>query len=896
MNIESPGSAGRPDGPRAVGARPGRGAPRRPRGLASRRAWHRMSAVLVRIWACVVIAGMVGRHRYPGLGWVGLHAAALGVATNAVVVWSDYFAAALMRSPSNRRAPQIAILSALNVGILALLGGTELGAEPAQSIGTLLCVLAILGHVVNLGVRSAEALTTRLGRTVLGYYIACGCWFVVCSLFGHLMTAAGGSRLDVFMMPHIATGVLGWLGLAVMGTLLTLWPTMLRTRMVPGAETNARRVLPLFCIAIAATGLGGVAAHGWISALGLFGYTACVGVTVNAMWAASKVKRPVSYASRSVICGMTWLVGALVVAIVLMATSADRQQMLARLPHLAWPFLGGFATQLIVGSLSYLLPVVIGGGPGRVRRRNAIMDTLGDARLVSANASGLSLLAPLPQAARVAALVVLAANVLFFFVTIARCVLAEKPLPISADGTMSERGRRLTWVLGAGVVALAMSVATAVSPATVIGVIGSGAGTGADISDAPVQRVSVTGADMRFTPNRISIAAGTHLIVTLTNEDTGGQVHDLTFASGAGTGLLPPGASAEVDAGVIGESQEAWCSVAGHRQMGMVLQVVVDGTAAPAGPGSSGSSGDHATLDPNATMSVGPFDASLAPAPDGTVHDVHLEVTEEVVEVAPGVRQLRYRYNGQSPGPILHGRVGDTFVVTLTNSGSMGHSIDFHAGDVSPDDPMRTIPPGQTLTYTFKADRSGIWLYHCSTSPMSLHLANGMFGAVVIDPEGLPEVDEEYVVVESESWFGPQGSGEDADRLGETEPDAVMFNGYAFQYDDYPLEAEAGDRVRFWALDAGPNEQLNFHIVGAQFDTVWKEGAYALECGYQPSATVDASCGTTGTGGSQALSLGAAEGGFVELVVNEPGHYKFVNHSFSYAEKGAHGILEVTGR
>lgn len=884
------------DRPAPTSHGPGQGR-ERPRGLASRRVWHRMTAVLVCTWAVVAVAGTIGQRWRSGLGWVGLHAAALGVATNAVVVWSDYFTAALMRSPATRRAPQIAVLSVLNAGIIALLAGTESGREALQTAGALLCVVAVTGHVIVLGVRSAGALTTRLGRTVLAYYMVCGFWFVVCGMLGHLMTAAGGSRLDVFMLPHIATGVLGWLGLAVMGTLLTLWPTMLRTRMVPGAEISVRRVLPLFCLAIAATGLGGVTARGWISALGLFGYTACVGVVASTMWAAAKVKRPVSYASRSVICGLAWLVGTLAVAVVLMATSTDRQQMLGRLPQLAWPLLGGFAAQLIAGSLSYLLPVIFGGGPGRVRRRNAIMDTGSDARLISANTAGLALLAPLPSAARAAALAVLVANVLFLLATILRCGLAREPLGLADDDTLAERGRRFTWILGAGAVALAMAVATAVSPSTMVGGLGPGAGTGADVSDAPVQRVQVTGADMAFTPNRITVPAGTHLIVTLTNEDTGGQVHDLTFAGGASSGLLMPGASAEVDAGVITESQEAWCSVAGHRQMGMVLQIVVEGTAAASGSSAGDpGAGDHAVLDPNATMSVGAFDAALAPAPGQTVHEVHLEVTEEVVEVAPGVRQLRYMYNGQTPAPILRGHVGDTFVVTLTNSGTMGHSLDFHAGDISPDDPMRTIPPGESLVYTFTAHRSGIWLYHCSTAPMSLHLANGMFGAVIIDPEGLPEVDREYVILESEAWFGAQGESADADRLGETEPDAVMFNGYAFQYDEHPLRATVGERVRFWVLDAGPNEQLNFHIVGTQFDTVWKEGAYTLECGHQPAATVDASCASTGTGGSQLLSLGAAEGGFVELVVNEPGHYTFVNHSFSYAEKGAHGVLEVTAR
>ena len=218
MNIESTEPAGR----RNADSGNVRG---KPRGLASRRVWHRMSAVLVCLWALVALAGTIGRRWRPDLGWIGLHAAALGVATNAVVVWSDYFTVALMRSPSTRRAPQIAILSALNVGVLALMGGIEAGVGPLQAVGALLCVLAVIGHVVNLGVRSAGALATRLGRTVLAHYVVCGCWFVVCGVLGFLMTSAGGSHLGVLLLSHLAAGVLGWLGLAVVGTQLTLWPT-----------------------------------------------------------------------------------------------------------------------------------------------------------------------------------------------------------------------------------------------------------------------------------------------------------------------------------------------------------------------------------------------------------------------------------------------------------------------------------------------------------------------------------------------------------------------------------------------------------------------------------------------------------------------------------------------
>lgn len=191
---------------------------------------------------------------------------------------------------------------------------------------------------------------------------------------------------------------------------------------------------------------------------------------------------------------------------------------------------------------------------------------------------------------------------------------------------------------------------------------------------------------------------------------------------------------------------------------------------------------------------------------------------------------------------------------------------------------MRTIEPGESLVYRFTATRPGMWMYHCSTMPVSLHIANGMFGAVIIDPPDLPPVDREYVMVQSELYLGPEGGEADADKVVADNPDLVVFNGYANQYDHDPLVAEVGERIRIWVLAAGPNRGSAFHIVGGQFDTVWSEGDYRL----QP-----------GTGGSQTLGLFPAQGGFVELEFPEPGHYPFVSHSMVDAERGAHGIVEV---
>jgi nitrite reductase (NO-forming) len=276
-----------------------------------------------------------------------------------------------------------------------------------------------------------------------------------------------------------------------------------------------------------------------------------------------------------------------------------------------------------------------------------------------------------------------------------------------------------------------------------------------------------------------------------------------------------------------------------------------------------------------------PYDAALKPAPGAREHRVELHATDRRLEVAPGVQQTMWTFGGTVPAPILRGKIGDTFVITLVNDTSMGHGIDFHAGSLAPDVPMRTIQPGERLTYRFKAEHAGAWLYHCSTMPMLQHIANGMYGAVIIDPPDLPSVDREYVLVQGELYLGQPGSAAQVAKMREGRPDAWMFNGTAAGYDHAPLTARTGDRVRIWVVDAGPSSSTAFHIVGAQFDTVYKEGAYLLRKG--------------DPGGSQILDLAPGQGGFVETVMPEPGHYPFVDHDMRHGESGAHGILNVTG-
>ncbi len=299
--------------------------------------------------------------------------------------------------------------------------------------------------------------------------------------------------------------------------------------------------------------------------------------------------------------------------------------------------------------------------------------------------------------------------------------------------------------------------------------------------------------------------------------------------------------------------------------------------------GHAGSTGAPATYDPKAKPAAGfkARDAALPSAPAGRTHRVTLTVTEQVIEVAPGVRQRAWTYNGTVPGPVLRGKVGDTFNVTLVNKGSTGHSVDFHASQVAPNATMRTIKPGQSLTYTFVARRAGAFMYHCGSAPALHHIGNGMFGAIIIDPPKLPDVDSEFVVVQSELALGPQGGLAKLGKLYRGEYDAIAFNGYAGQYQFSPLRATAGKRVRIWVVDAGPSAPSAFHVVGTVFDTVFKDGGYVL----RPDSTTH--------GGAQVLDLAPSQGGFVEFSFAEPGQYAMVSHRFADATRGGTGLFTV---
>ncbi len=864
------------------------------------------------LWLVALVGVALAHPFVPAPRWLMIHLLLLGAVTHSIVVWSQHFADALLHTqprPAAARHRSTRLLL-LNAGVLLVVVGVLADVWPVTAVGATGVGVAVSWHGVALVLQMRRALPARFAATVR-YYVAAAALLPFGAFLGVLMARGLGDPVHVqVMLAHAAVNVLGWMGLTVVGTLVTLWPTMLRTRIADGSERLAQRALPVLLGAVLVTAAGSLAGQRPVAALGLAGYLAGLVLVARPFVAAARGKAPAHYPTWSVLAGVAWLFGCVAALAIGVATAPTWQAVDGRVDWFAPALAAGFGAQVLLGALSYLVPVALGGGPTPIRAANTALDRGGPLRIVVVNAGLLVCLLPVPSAVRVLASALVLAGLAGFVPLLFLAMRASRrakgapaavpsaarrgPAPVSAERPRGQVAGLAATGLAAVVLAVALGVA--VDPSALAGAGHAPAAAAGVAATGRVTHVSVEAANMRFTPSTVEVPAGNRLVIDLRNTDDE-DVHDLVLDSGADSGRLAPGASARLDVGVVGRDIEGWCSVVGHRQMGMVFHVrvtgrttsaAVQGTSdqAPAPGTTRSSAAPSAADDLDFLADPGPsfaaHDATLPPLEAGRTHRRTFTVSELEREVAPGVRQRLWTYNGTAPGPVLHGRVGDRFVVTLVNDGTMGHSIDFHAGTLAPDAPMRTLPPGGSLTYRFTATHSGIWLYHCSSMPMSAHIANGLFGAVVIDPPGLPRVDRSYVLLQSELYLGPQGGTVDMDKLQAERPDAVVFNGYANQYDHRPLTARVGERVRIWVLDAGPSRATSFHVVGGQFDTVFSEGGYLLRRGNREH------------GGSQVLPLGVAQGGFVELTFPEPGHYPFVSHVMVDAERGAHGVFAVT--
>ncbi|TFC18078.1 copper oxidase [Cryobacterium algoritolerans] len=869
----------------------------------SRRLWHILTGALVPAWLLLTLVAVLIHRFLPVAPWLMVHLLLLGAVSSAILIWSQHFGDTLLRRQAlGGRTSLGARLAAHTVGAILVITGIVGEWWPVVLAGGILVGGNALAHAAILLAQSRGALPARFAPLVR-YYIAAGVALAFGVTAGVLMarTDIDGEPFERLFIAHIGLNLLGWVGLTVVGTVALLWPTVLHAR-VQTTRAAARGTLPLFIAGLTLLVAGCLADLRLVTAVGVLVYLVGLGLVLVEVMCLGRASPAVTFAGWSLGAALAWFAlcvlgfGLLVALAPSWALAADRLEQLIPV------FAVGFAAQILLGALSYLLPVVLGGGPRVAKATARELDRGGLFRVIVTNLGLVLYLLPVTSLVKVALSLLVVGTLASFLVLMTRAMRVNRRLRADAVPPASARPapaatvppRRTGAVLAAtGALLLAVTGGVALDPSAV-GLAGAAA---AMPSTGQTTTVDVVMKNTRFTPDTVRVPVGDTLVLNLSNADD--MVHNLVFENGVVSGSVAPGAATTIDVGVVGADINGWCSIAGHKLLGMVLDVVAVGAAptvrtAPTAdsPDASGSPMDHSIGSPSAAddldlmkappASFSARDAALPPAPAGTVHTLTLTVTNTQTEVSPGVRQTLWTYNGTSPGPILHGRVGDVFDITFVNEGTMNHSIDFHAGALAPDKPMRSIRPGESLAYRFTATRSGIWLYHCSTMPMSVHIANGMFGAVVIDPPGLSAVDEEYVLVQSELYLGAQGGEADADRVATQKPDLVVFNGYANQYAARPLAARVGERVRIWVLDAGPNVGSSFHVVGGQFDTVYTEGDYRLRDG-----------GSTGTGGSQVLDLGVAQGGFVELSFPGAGHYPFVSHIMSDAEKGARGVFSV---
>lgn len=267
---------------------------------------------------------------------------------------------------------------------------------------------------------------------------------------------------------------------------------------------------------------------------------------------------------------------------------------------------------------------------------------------------------------------------------------------------------------------------------------------------------------------------------------------------------------------------------------------------------------------------------------------IGLEAVEVTGKLADGASYHYWTFNRQVPGPFIRVRVNDTVEVSLANAmdSNESHSVDLHAvlgpggGAIA-----TSAAPGETKSFRFKAIRPGLYVYHCATPMVARHISNGMYGMILVEPEGgLPKVDREFYVMQGEIYttepLGAKGVlAESKDKLLAERPEYVVFNGSASGLKDKPLKAKVGETIRIYFGDGGPNLTSSFHVIGAIFDKVYPLG----------------SLGETSLSAVQTVGVPAGGSAVVEMKLPVPGKYVLVDHALSRVERGAAGLLEVEG-
>lgn len=375
----------------------------------------------------------------------------------------------------------------------------------------------------------------------------------------------------------------------------------------------------------------------------------------------------------------------------------------------------------------------------------------------------------------------------------------------------------------------------------------------------------------------LEVPVGAVVQITLINGD--GAEHDIAVPAydAISDHILAKEASTVIAFTAKNEGEfEYYCTLPGHKAAGMVGKLIV------------GKPKPKEKL-PDVSRDPADLPAAIGKRAPKTV-DFNIESFEERARLADGTTYTYWTFDKKIPGPMLRARVGDTINVHFKNNekSRMIHSIDFHAvtgpgGGAN----LLQLAPGKKETLTFKALKPGVFVYHCATPMIAQHIANGMFGLIVIEPEeGLSKVDKEFYVMQSEVYtvgaHGHHGDQEfDVEKLLKEQPEYFVFNGTVDALTkSHPMQAKTDDNVRIFFGVGGPNFTSSFHIVGEIFDKVYVDGSLSTP----PMKDV------------QTTLVAPGSATMVELVTEVPGNFILVDHALSRAEKGLSGVLHVEGK
>jgi nitrite reductase (NO-forming) len=377
--------------------------PPNPMTLRDRTTWHLGANTPVAAYLTSLVAISVVNRYVPETHWLLVHLLLLGAVTNAIFVWSSHFADALLRRRATveSRRWQVAKIAALNVGVLTVVAGMVSGVWLLTLVGSVVVGAAAAAHGITLALQVRTALASRFGATVR-YYIYASLTLPIGAGLGAVLARdpvePWHGRL---VIAHITLNLLGWIGLTVMGTLVTLWPTMLRTRIAEGAERVARQALPVLVGSVVVTVTGALCGLQVLAAVGVAAYLCGVLWAVGPLARVTRVKAPSAYATWSVMAAVIWLVGSLLGLVAVLLGSPTWALVTDRLGLLVTPMAAGFAAQVVLGAMSFLVPVVLGGGPAIVRGTQSRLERGNVLRAVLINVGLVVSILPLPNPVRV---------------------------------------------------------------------------------------------------------------------------------------------------------------------------------------------------------------------------------------------------------------------------------------------------------------------------------------------------------------------------------------------------------------------------------------------------------------------------------------------------------------